>query len=295
MSTSVIGWAGALMNIAVGSIFMCDFLMTHSSWSYDGIRRSVAWGHIATSAAVVVASVFIKSPYGRHAADAASAAAASMPASISWAVQECPTLIAFAYFNIRTGGGAVRNNLATLLFATHYVNRTLVWPMLLGKGTPQRVWVTFSALTYCVFNGLLQNAVDADKIPAAGVRLDSPALAAIGAAVFAAGMWANITADRYLVSLKEAGRGYQIPRHALFSLISCPNFFAEAVEWLGFTICTAGCTGVQSSATLAALSFCIFTAANTFPRAVQHHQWYIEKFGDEYKKLRRAAVVPFVL
>ncbi|CAF4034254.1 unnamed protein product, partial [Adineta steineri] len=47
--------------------------------------------------------------------------------------------------------------------------------------------------------------------------------------------------------------------------------------------------------TLPALAFSIFVWANiAFARALHHHQYYLEKFEDEYPKNRKA-VIPFIL
>ena len=95
----------------------------------------------------------------------------------------------------------------------------------------------------------------------------------------------GIVADAVLAGLRRPGEtGYKIPRGGLYELISCPNYFGELLEWLGWAIATWSVAG---------LSFAVFTAANLVPRALTHHRWYREKFP-EYPRSRRA-VVPFVL
>jgi hypothetical protein len=44
---------------------------------------------------------------------------------------------------------------------------------------------------------------------------------------------------------------------------------------------------------LPAFSFAVWTFANLVPRAINHHQWYHEKFED-YPENRKA-VIPFLL
>lgn len=39
----------------------------------------------------------------------------------------------------------------------------------------------------------------------------------------------------------------------------------------------------------------LISSFNLVPRAFQTHKWYLEKFGDEYKKLNRKVIVPFIL
>ncbi len=76
---------------------------------------------------------------------------------------------------------------------------------------------------------------------------------------------------------------YKIPYGSLFTYVSCANYTGELIEWLGFAI---ACWN------LPALGFFVYSFSNLAPRAHKHHQWYLEVFGDEYKKLGRWAVVP---
>lgn len=103
--------------------------------------------------------------------------------------------------------------------------------------------------------------------------------------VFVTGMWINITSDRTLVRLKKENRGgYVIPRGGLFEFVSCPNYFGEVVEWLGWAVMTWSWAGI---------GFFLYTCSNLIPRARASHVWYGDKFKDEYPKTRKA-VIPFV-
>ena len=73
----------------------------------------------------------------------------------------------------------------------------------------------------------------------------------------------------------------------MFKYVSGANFFGEIVEWSGYAMAT----GFSVPATC----FAVCTIFNIAPRAVQHHQWYMDKFGSEYKKLNRKAIIPFIL
>ena len=86
------------------------------------------------------------------------------------------------------------------------------------------------------------------------------------------------------MALREEGAGYEIPRGWLYRYISCPNYFGEIVEWIGWAV------AIWS---LAGASFAVFTIANLAPRAISHHRWYHEKFPDYPPE--RKALVPFVV
>ena len=79
--------------------------------------------------------------------------------------------------------------------------------------------------------------------------------------------------------------GYKIPVGGMFDYVSGANFFGEIIEWCGFAI---ACWSLPA----ACFAFC--TAMNIGPRALQHHAWYLQKFGATYPKTR-CALIPFIL
>ena len=106
-----------------------------------------------------------------------------------------------------------------------------------------------------------------------------------GAALFAGGLWLNVSSDRALRRLRRPGEtGYKIPRGGAFEWVSCPNYLGEVVEWTGWAIATWSLPG---------LAFAVYTAANLVPRALSHHAWYRREFPD-YPRERRA-VLPYLL
>lgn len=102
--------------------------------------------------------------------------------------------------------------------------------------------------------------------------------------MFLAGMAVNVTSDLTLVGLKAQGGGYRIPQGGMFELVSCPNYFGEMVEWLGWAIMTWSWAG---------LGFFLYTCSNLVPRAIGNHKWYLEKFKEDYPRHRKA-VIPFL-
>ena len=76
---------------------------------------------------------------------------------------------------------------------------------------------------------------------------------------------------------------YAIPTGGLFEYVSCANYGAEIIEWVGFAI---ACWSLPAAA------FAFYTFSNIGPRGHHHHLWYLSKF-DNYPKHRRA-VIPFI-
>lgn len=70
----------------------------------------------------------------------------------------------------------------------------------------------------------------------------------------------------------------------MFEYVSGANFFGEMLEWIGYAL---------FAQSLPAFAFAFFTTCNIGPRALQHHQWYLEKF-DDYPQERKA-LIPFIL
>ena len=92
--------------------------------------------------------------------------------------------------------------------------------------------------------------------------------------------------DAVLRKLRESCKPgeYKIPRGGLFDYVSCANFFGEIFEWGGFAL---------ASGSFVAFAFFFNTMFNLVPRALQHHEYYLQKFED-YPKNRRA-LIPFLI
>ncbi|KAJ6758104.1 STEROID 5-ALPHA-REDUCTASE DET2 [Salix koriyanagi] len=106
-----------------------------------------------------------------------------------------------------------------------------------------------------------------------------------GLVVFLWGMRINMWADTALLVLKSENGGYKVPRGGWFEVVTCPNYLGEIVEWLGWAVMTWSWGG---------LGFFLYTCSNLVPRACASHKWYLEKFGEDYPKNRKA-VIPFIV
>lgn len=85
--------------------------------------------------------------------------------------------------------------------------------------------------------------------------------------------------------LQEGSDKREAPGGPLFSLVSCPNYTAEVLSWVGFSIMTQ--IGV-------AYAFTAVGFLQMVQWALQKHAGY-RKADEGYKKLGRKAIVPFLL
>lgn len=233
------------------------------------------WAVLVAAAVVFPLLVFIPAPYGRHYRPGWGP---SMSARLSWVVMEAPSggLFAIAWVGNPSFGDPVVLLLGGLYLA-HYLERTLLFPLLMrGEGKRQPLLTIGMAIAFNVLNGwgngaaLSPRAVDARLV--------------VGVALFVAGAAVNLHSDAVLRGLRGPGEtGYKVPHGGLYRWVSAPNYLGELVEWVGFAV---------AAWTLPALAFAVFTFANLAPRARSHHRWYQAQFPD-YPKERRA-LVPFL-
>ena len=107
----------------------------------------------------------------------------------------------------------------------------------------------------------------------------------IARGAFFSGFLIHMHSDSVLNNLRKNGSaGYRIPDRGLFSLVSCPNYLGEMIQWTGWALATWSLPG---------LCFCIWTVANLAPRALSHHRWYKKTFKN-YPENRKA-VIPFLI
>ncbi|CAH0476154.1 unnamed protein product [Peronospora belbahrii] len=84
----------------------------------------------------------------------------------------------------------------------------------------------------------------------------------------------------------EGSKERPIPKGPLFALVSCPNYTFEVLGWVGFALFTQ----VAASYVFTVVGFLQMT-----DWALKKHRGYLKTYGDDYKKLRRHAIIPFIL
>lgn len=233
--------------------------------------------------------LFITAPYGKHNRPGWGP---TIPPPLAWFLMESPTIwLTLLLFPHGRNSRTLRALVLMTPFLLHYVHRTLIYPLrlLLRTSGPQikksgfPVSVAAMAFAFNTLNAYLQSRWVSEYADLDGDGWFWWRLGA-GAAVFGGGLVVNIWADNVLMGLKESGGGYKIPKGGLFEWVSCPNYLGEILEWAGWALMTGSWAG---------FGFFMYTCANLVPRAAANHKWYLEKFGEDYPKNRKA-VIPFV-
>ena len=237
-------------------------------------------GSLAAAAVTALFLLFVSAPYGRH---VRRGWGPTMDNRLGWIVMEAPAPLVFALcFMV----GEYRDTMTALVFLlmweAHYIHRSFIYPFGL-RGTGKRMPVAIAGMGF-LFNALNGYLNGRWLYTFSGGYPNSwllePRFVA-GLLLFAAGFIINRQSDRTLHHLREnGGSGYAVPQGGMYRWISCPNYFGEILEWIGWAIATWS---------LAGLAFALWTAANLAPRAYSHHQWYRESFTD-YPPERKALV-----
>jgi len=156
------------------------------------------------------------------------------------------------------------------LFVQRFSNETMPWPNIFKNCT--YYWGAAALVGYFVNHPLYT--------PPA-----SPAQLWFGLGLFVLSELCNLVSHIQLRNLRPAGTtDRKIPHGFLFELVSCPNYFAEVLAWVGFTIL---------SQTFAAALFTLVGFAQMYAWAVKKHLRYKREF-DTYPK-HRTAMIPFLL
>jgi hypothetical protein len=229
---------------------------------------------------------FIPAHYGRFYDDKKSFV--TLPNKLAWFLEEIPNLGVSTYYMyyyiIESQTINWINFLMIGFFFVHYVHRALVFPLKIANTKKMPIEIIFLGATFCFVNGLMQNR---SIFLFSNYRLNnlySPSFVT-GVLVYLLGMYINIYHDYHMINLKKGSSGYFIPYGFLFDYISCPNYFGEIIEWIGYALCCQ---------TFSGWIFAFATFSNLFPRAIDYHKWYNSKFKNEYPKSRKA-IIPFII
>ncbi len=233
---------------------------------------------------VIISLFWITAPYGRHVRKGWGLA---ISARLGWLIMEFPAffviILLFILGDRKTNPVAI---VFLILWTVHYTHRTFIYPFLMkgGKKKFPLLLVSF-AITFNVINGYLNGRYLFHFSPAYSLGWFYDPRFIIGSILFFSGMAINLHSDHVLRNLRKSGEtDYKVTGRGLFKFISCPNYFGEMIEWIGWAIATWSIAG---------LAFAVFTIANLMPRAFSNHKWYVENFPD-YPRNRKA-IFPFII
>ena len=227
-----------------------------------------------------VTLLFVSAPYGRH---IRKGWGPTISNRLAWAIMEVPSSVVFLItFLIGDAQKTLTLFVFLGLWQAHYIHRAFIYPFMIADGK-RKMPVLVMVLGF-IFN--LGNAyVNGRYLFSFSGGYPNSWLSSskfiFGAMIFITGFFINRWADESLRSLRSPGElGYKIPYGGLFKWISCPNYFGEIIEWIGWAIATWSLPG---------LAFAVWTLANLAPRARTHHLWYHDKFP-QYPSERKALI-----
>ncbi len=237
----------------------------------------------------VIAQFFnIESPvvYGRH---DSGQNRLGVPTRLSWILMEAPACLVFVLFFF-SGPLSVSVPMLALfaMWQLHYFHRAFIYPFQLkvrpGSTTPLRM--TLSGAFFCTLNGFTNGAFMSNYAEhLQSIEWLSSWQFVLGTSLFFLGYALNKISDAELMRLRKANPdAYSIPYKGAYQWVSCPNYLGELITWVGFAIAAWSIAGAV---------FAFMTASNLIFRALENHQWYLEKFAD-YPKDRKA-MIPFIL
>lgn len=239
-------------------------------------------GVFALGVLTFVSTSVIKAPYGRHVRPGWGP---TLNTRLGWVLMEVPSALWFALVFVLGDHCTLTTPLiGAALWCTHYFYRTFVYPFLIRTSKDKRMPVTIVLLAD--FYNLINAYVNARYLSQFGdYETDAPFSRPsfyIGVAMFVVGLAINIHSDQVVIQLRKPGDStYSIPHGGMFAFVSAPNYFGELLEWCGWSVLTGSPAG---------WSFAFYSASNLLPRAVSNHQWYLDKFKDEYPKSRKVVI-----
>lgn len=211
---------------------------------------------------------------------------------VGWVIMELPSLLAMLIlFILGKGYTHIAVTVMTSFFLIHYLQRSLIFPFLMKGNTRMPITVILMGVIFNLVNVYMIATwlfiLSEQQIP---FRYEvswlySPQFI-IGSLIFIFGMTVNLHSDYIIRHLRKPGdTKHYIPKGGMFKYVSSANYFGEITEWLGFAILTWSLPG---------LMFFIWTFANLAPRANSLYKKYSAEFGEEFTKLKRKRVIPFI-
>ena len=211
-----------------------------------------------------------------------------VPNKIGWIAMEAPVFIAMCALWIASDRTWEAAPLALFaLFQLHYLQRAFIFPLLMRGKSRMPLGIVAMGAAFNLVNALMQGdwiffIAPADYYADWFAR---PYIY-VGGALFLAGMAVNLHSDRIIRHLRRPGdTRHYIPRGGMFRYVSSANYFGELTEWIGFAVASWSWAGAV---------FAWWTFANLAPRAASLYRRYEKEFGEEFTRLGRKKIIPFI-
>lgn len=208
---------------------------------------------------------------------------------LGWVLMETPAFLAMSLlwaFSPRRG--EIVPAVMALLFLIHYFQRSFIFPFRMRGKSRMPLVIMLMGIIFNVINAYMIGGWLFYVSPPRyyGISWLWSPLFILGTVVFLSGMCINLHSDHIIRNLRKPGdTGHYIPYGGFYNYVASANYFGEFVEWTGYAILTWSLGG---------LAFAVWTFANLAPRAVKINKRYEAEFGDEYKKLKRKNIIPFI-
>ena len=262
---------------------MLEFLTTLSLDNY--LTFIYCWGAFGIISA---SSLFItgQMPISGRVNDSLLEKLGTIDKKKGWIIMEVPILITVLFFFLSANQPLNVSAIMVAFFVMHYSNRALIYPhRIKADGKTMPISMVMSSMVFYIINGYLIGYYFGALKTYPIEWLYDPRFIG-GAALFIVGFYINITSDNILLNLRKPGEtGYKIPEGGLFKYISCPHYFGEILEWIGFAIMTWSIPGVV---------YAIWVVLPLFAQSLSAHKWYLDKFGDQYPANRKA-ILPGII
>ena len=241
---------------------------------------------------VFVALFFFKAGYGYL---STSNWGPKISNKLAWIIMEAPAFIFLMYYTLRfahsgvdTGNNKVVLYVMAGLFLLHYFQRAFIFPLLMRGKSKMPIAVMLMGLVFNTLNAYMIGGWLYEQAPSGmytSAWFTSPQFI-IGAIIFFTGMAINMHSDHVIRNLRKPGdTKHYIPRKGFYKYVTSANYFGEFTEWVGYAILTWSPAGVL---------FAIWTFANLGPRAKSLTEKYEQEFGEEYTKLNKKHIIPFI-
>lgn len=218
----------------------------------------------------------------------------SIPNKLGWILMESPVFIAMTTYFILFGlSSNITVIVMTTFFLIHYFQRSFIFPFLIKGKSKMPIAIVSMGVIFNLINAymigswlFIYSLPPYTNVPIYTQEWFTTPQFIIGTLIFFAGMFINLQSDYIIRHLRKPGDSkHYIPKGGMFKYVSSANYFGEITEWFGFAILTWSLPGAV---------FCIWTFANLAPRANSLYEKYSEEFGNEFTKLKRKRIIPFI-